>query len=187
MDALLLALIGCLLGEMGGKSQLLLLALAKRFDRDGAIVAGIVIGAVTSAAISAIAGAWIAPMLSADARLLFMALAWMFLGVGMLWPVKAPDTLDGWPTGAFFTSYLGLFILCFGEGSQFLILGIATRTAEPVLAAIGGAIGMITALAPVAILRDGFFALPVRAIRWAGAGLAILAGFVTVLNALHLV
>ena len=32
--------IGCLLGEMGDKSQLLLLALAIRFNRDGAVIAG---------------------------------------------------------------------------------------------------------------------------------------------------
>lgn len=187
MDALLLAFTGCLLAEMGGKSQLLLLALAKRFDRDGAVIAGIIVGAIASAAISAIAGAWIAPMLGSDARLMFMALAWWFMGAGMVWPVKAPDPLDGWPTGAFFTSYLGLFILCFGEGSQFLILGVATRTAEPVLAGIGGTIGVIAALMPVVIMRDSFFALPVQAIRWVGAGMAILAGFVTVLTALRLV
>lgn len=187
MDALLLAFIGCLLAEMGGKSQLLLLALAKRFDRDGAVIAGISVGAIASAAISAIAGAWIAPMLGSDARLMFMAVACWFMGAGMLWPVKAPDTLDGWPTGAFFTSYLGLFILCFGEGAQFLVLGIATWTADPVLAGIGGAIGMIAALVPVVVMRDAFFALPVQAIRWTGAGLAILAGFIMVLAALRLV
>ena len=86
MDALLLALLGCLLGEIGDKSQLLALVLATRFDRDGAIIAGVVVAAVANAALSAAAGAWIGPMMGADARLLFLALSVLFLGAGMVWP-----------------------------------------------------------------------------------------------------
>ncbi len=145
MDALLTALLGCLLGEIGDKSQLLVLALATRYDRNGAVIAGIVAAAIANAAISAFAGAWIGPMLGADARLLFLALATLFLGVG--------------------------------DGPQFLILGIATRTAEPWLAGIGGAIGVIVALMPVVLLRAQLLTiLPVRAIRWSGAGMLLLIG-----------
>ncbi|MCI4590694.1 TMEM165/GDT1 family protein [Sphingobium sp. BYY-5] len=184
MDALLIALLGCLLGEMGDKSQLLVLALATRYDRDGAVIAGIVVAAAANAAISAIAGAWIGPMLGADARLLFMALAILFLGVGLLWRVSPPDTLDGWPTGPFLTTMLGLFILGFGDGPQFLILGIATRTADPILAGIGGAIGMIVALVPVVVVRGQLLAiLPLRAIRWTGGALLLLSGAIMGLGA----
>ncbi len=174
MDALLLALLGCLLGEIGDKSQLLVLALATRYNRDGAIIAGIIAAAIANAAISAIAGAWIGPMLGADARLLFLALSILFLGAGLLWRVSPPDALDGWPTGAFLTSALGLFILGFGDGPQFLILGIATRTADPLLAGIGGAIGTIVALVPVVVARGALLAaLPLRAIRWTGGAILI--------------
>ncbi|MDI1294358.1 MAG: TMEM165/GDT1 family protein, partial [bacterium] len=148
MAALLIALLGCLLGEIGDKSQLLVLALATRFNRNGAVIAGIVVAAIANAALSATAGAFLAPMIGADARLLFLALSLLFLGVGMLWPVKVPDPLADWPIGAFLTTMLGLFILGFGDGPQFLILGIATRTGDPVLAAIGGAIGVILAATP---------------------------------------
>ena len=48
MDALLLALLGCLLGEIGDKSQLLVLALATRYGRDGAIIAGIIVAAIVT-------------------------------------------------------------------------------------------------------------------------------------------
>jgi len=184
MDALLIALLGCLLGEIGDKSQLLVLALATRYDRDGAVIAGIVVAAVANAAISAFAGAWIGPMLGADARLLFLALAILFLGAGLLWRVSPPDTLDGWPTGPFLTTALGLFILGFGDGPQFLILGIATRTADPALAGIGGAIGVIVALVPVVLVRAQLLAvLPLRAIRWPGGAMLLLTGSVRGLSA----
>lgn len=188
MDALLIALLGCLLGEVGDKSQLLVLALAARYQRDGAIIAGIITAAVANAAISAAAGAWIGPMMGSDARLLFMALSILFLGAGLLWRVGPPDTLDGWPTGAFLTTALGLFILGFGDGPQFLILGIATRTADPALAGIGGAIGVIVALAPVVLLRQQLLAmLPIRAIRWGSGALMLLAGAIMALSATGLV
>jgi putative Ca2+/H+ antiporter (TMEM165/GDT1 family) len=187
MDALLIALLGCLLGEIGGKSQLLVLALAARFDRDGAVIACIVVAAAANAAISATAGAYIGPMLGSDARLLFLALSLLFLGAGLLWPVKAPDPLGGWKIGAFLTAALGLFILGFGDGPQFLILGLATRTADPALAAIGGAIGIIAASVPVVLLRDRLLtALPIRAIRLWGGGVLLLAGAIIALSALAL-
>jgi putative Ca2+/H+ antiporter (TMEM165/GDT1 family) len=176
MDALLLALLGCLAGELGDKSQLLVLALATRYDRNGALIAGIVAAAIANAAVSAAAGAWIGPMMGPDARLLFLALSVLFLGAGMVWRVSPPDPLSGWPTGAFLTSALGLFILGFGDGPQFLILGITVRTGDPVLAGVGGAIGVIAALVPVVLLRERLLALPLRILRGAAGGVLILAG-----------
>ena len=183
-----MALLGCLLGEMGDKGQWLVLALATRYDRNGAVIAGIVVAAAANAAISALAGAWIGPMLGADARLLFMALSVLFLGAGLFWPVSRPDPLAGWPTGAFLTTALGVFILGFGDGPQFLILGIATRTADPMLAGIGGAIGVIVALVPVVLLRDQLLAvLPLRAIRWTGGAILLLSGAIMAVSAIGLV
>lgn len=187
MDALLIALLGCLLGEIGDKGQLLTLALATRFQRDGAVIAGVVAAAIANAAIGAVAGAFLAPMLGSDARLLFLALALLFLAIGMAWPVRQPDPLANWRLGPFLTSALGLFILGFGDGAQFLILGVATRTADPVLAGAGGAIGIIAATVPAVLLRDALFkGLPIRAIRLGGGLLMLLIGFAVAVSALHL-
>jgi putative Ca2+/H+ antiporter (TMEM165/GDT1 family) len=188
MDALLIALLGCLLGEIGDKSQLLVLALATRYERNGAIIAGIIVAAVANAAISAFAGAWIGPMLGSDARLLFLALSILFLGVGLFWRASPPDMLGGWRTGAFLTTALGLFILGFGDGPQFLILGIATRTADPILAGIGGAIGVIVALVPVVVVRAQLLAvLPLRTIRWAGGIILLVTGVLMALSATDII
>lgn len=191
MDALLIALLGCLLGEIGDKGQLLGLALATRFQRDGAVMAGMAVAAIANAAIGAAAGAFLAPMLGSDAGLLFLALALIFLGFGMIWgmvwPVKRPDPLANWRLGPFLTTALGLFILGFGDGAQFLILGVAVRTTDPVLAATGGAIGIIAATVPVVLMRDQLFKLlPLRAIRLGGGVLVLLAGMATAVTALHL-
>src|SRR3546814_14624595 len=86
MDALLIALLGCLLPETGDKGQLLAHALAERFRRDGAVIAGIVAAALANAALGAAAGAFIAPLLRTDGRPLFLALALVFLAAGRFWP-----------------------------------------------------------------------------------------------------
>ncbi|HWV12305.1 MAG TPA: TMEM165/GDT1 family protein [Sphingobium sp.] len=187
MDALLAALLGCFLAEIGDKNQLLVLALATRFRRGGAIIAGIMLAAATNAAIAAAAGAVLAPMMGADARLLFLALAVLFLGGGLLWRVKAPDPLAEWPTGPFLTTSLGLFILSFGDGAQFLILGIATRTAEPVMAGIGGALGVMAALVPLVLLRERLLpAGSIRAIRLAIAAVMLIIALILIVTALQL-
>ncbi|WP_336968058.1 TMEM165/GDT1 family protein [Sphingobium aromaticiconvertens] len=185
MDALLTALLGCLLGEMGDKSQWLVLALASRYQRDGVVLAGVAIAAACNAALSAAAGALLAPMLAGNARLLFLALAILFLGVGMVFRVKRPDMLDGWKLGAFLTTAFGLFILGFGDGPQFLILGIATRTGDPVMAAIGGAVGVTLAAVPVIALREQFYHHgALRAVRLGGGVMLLVVGGLIAASAL---
>ncbi|MEO8722245.1 MAG: TMEM165/GDT1 family protein [Sphingobium sp.] len=145
MDALLIALIACMLAEMGDRSQILTAALARRFRRTSLVIAGLVFAVVANVAIAAYAGQLIAAMLSFNARSLFMALGFVAVGLGMLMSTKMPDLLAGWRIGAFATSALGLFILGFGESAQFLIMGISTARGDPLLAAIGGALGIIVA------------------------------------------
>lgn len=187
MDALLLALLGCLACELGDRSQLLALALSTRYRRTGAVLAGLGIAAIANAALSAAAGGLLSTMISPDARLLFLAVALLFAGGAMMIPARMPDTLARWRTGPFLTSALGLFILGFGEGSPFLVAAIAARTADPLMAGAGGAAGIIAAGAPVVLLRGRYFtALPLRTIRRAGGLLFLVAASWLASGALHL-
>lgn len=158
MDALLSALLACALCEMGGGNQMLSLALAQRFQRDSAVLFGIAIGAMTNAALSAAGGWFISTTIASNARTLFLALALMVGGVGLLIAAKRPDTLDNWRAGPVLTAFAAIFILGFGDGAQFIVLGLATRTGDPVMAAIGGAIGIFVACAPAVILRKPMLA-----------------------------
>src|SRR3546814_16005630 len=75
----------------------------------------------------------------------------------MLMPVKRPDDVGGWRIGAFFTSFFAMFILEFGDKSQFIVAAVAMRTGDPVLSAVGGSLGILLALAPAVLLRQQFF------------------------------
>jgi putative Ca2+/H+ antiporter (TMEM165/GDT1 family) len=187
MDALLIALLACLLGEMGDRSQMLCATLAERFRRDSVIIAGMVMAVAANAALSAFAGNLIAHLLAPNARNLFLALGFLAGGVSMLMPTKAPDALENWRIGAFGTSTLGLFILGFGESAQFLIAGISAAWADPVFAGIGGALGIITACTVAIILRSTLATLlPLRLIRRGAAIVFLLTGGIAAVRALGL-
>jgi putative Ca2+/H+ antiporter (TMEM165/GDT1 family) len=166
MDALLLALLACLAGEMGGRGQLLALVLGVRYRAAFAVLAGVVLAACINAALSAYAASLIAGAMNRDASHLFMAIAFLSGGISLALPPKAPDTLAGWKTGPFLTALFGLFVLGFGEGAQFLIAGISVARGNPALAALGGALGVTLACVPAVLVGGDFFTRwPVRWLR----------------------
>lgn len=186
MDALLSALLVCLLCEVGGANQQLTLALARRFDRDSPVIAGIACAAFANAAISAASGWFISTMIAADARSLFLALSLLLAGAGILVAAKRPNDLHGWRTGAFTTVVLGLFILGFADGAQFVILGIATRTADPVMTTIGGGLGVFVACLPIALLRQSVPPRLSMIVRRVGGCVLLLIGTALALSAIKL-
>jgi Ca2+/H+ antiporter, TMEM165/GDT1 family len=102
--------------------------------------------------------------------------------------LKQPDPLTGWKIGAFATTALGLFILQFGEGTQFLIAGLAVNAKVPALAAIGATLGICAVTIPMALagvaLRDR---LPIRAMRIVPAILFLVTGIWSAVSALRLI
>lgn len=183
---MLLALLGCLMVEIGGPAGLLATALGARF-RQAPLLWGIALAVAINAALSAAAGWALAGLLGGHARLLFLALALVFGGISMLLPVKQPDPLDGWRIGPFFTSLLGFLILGFGDSASFLILGIAAKTGSPVLAALGGGAGILIATSAALLLRsDTPSRWPLFGLRRAGGVVLCLSGAFTALSALAL-
>lgn len=188
MDALLSALLACLLCEVGGANQQLTLALARRYERDGPVIAGIACAAAANAAMSAASGWFLSKLIAADARSLFLGVSLFVAGAGLMMQAKQPNPLIGWRAGAFMTTMLGLFILGFADGAQFVVAGIATRTADPVMAALGGTLGMFAACLPVALLRQPV-PRPVRLatiVRRTGGGILMLVGTILGLTATQL-
>lgn len=188
MDALIPAFIAAALAEIGDKSPWLAAILAARFGKPGLVVLGIVVAAAAASALSAIAGALVQPMLTPNARLLFFALALILSGVSGFLALKRPDPLEGWKIGAFATTALGLFILQFGEGTQFLVAGLAVNAKVPALAAVGATLGICAVTIPLALagtaLRNR---LPIRAMRIVPAVLFLFTGLWSAVSALRLI
>lgn len=144
MDALMICLIASAVAAFGGRWWLLAVAIS---ERKGSAVAlpGILISAVVAAGLAAMAGGWIASAVRGPGMLLFLALAILFAGASALWPVKpiADKTSDSarGPTAA----TILLLAAQLNDSAPFIILAAAAWTGDPILAAAGGAFGLIAA------------------------------------------
>lgn len=187
MDALLSTFIAVLLAEMGDRSQILAAALAIRFRNDRVILAGLALASALNVGISAAAGSMIDGWVSEEPVLLFIALAYIFAGAGMLGWRRKVDILTGWKTGAFMTSFLGLFILQFGDKSQFLIAANAASTPFWGFTFAGGFLGILAACMPAILMREKLAAiLPIKLIRRIGGAAMFLWGLYLALGVFDL-
>ena len=182
------AIVAAALAQIGDRPAWLAAILADRYRAPFIVIAAAALALLAAGGLAAFGGALLAPRLTPEAKLLMLALALLFQGLGGFTRVKLPDRLAGWRLGAFVTSTLGLFILAFGDGVQFIVVTLAARTPLPWLAAVGAALGSLVVIAPAALLgEDGWTRLPLRAVR-IGASTVLLIGAATLaLNALDLV
>jgi putative Ca2+/H+ antiporter (TMEM165/GDT1 family) len=186
VDALLTAFVTATLAEWGDKTQLIVVMLAAATRRPLAILGGLILAAAVSSAVASIAGVYIAGQITIRAMSLMVALALLFGGLSGLIRRREPSMGNAtrWPLVA-------AFILCLAaemaDRTQFLTFALAGRFGSAPLAAAGATAGIAAACAPAALLGDRLkSALPVRAIRYAVAGLFLLSGFIVAVNALRL-
>lgn len=188
MDAFLTTLLSTLLAEMGDRTQILAAALALRFHKNGAILLGLALATVLNSTISAIGGSVIDQWISERPVLLFNGFAYISAGLGMLMWRRKVELLENWKTGAFLTAFLGLFVLEFGDKSQFIIATNAARTPLWGFVLAGGVAGIMAACVPAVILREQLAQiLPLRLIRRAGGVFILLWGLWLALQALGLI
>jgi Ca2+/H+ antiporter, TMEM165/GDT1 family len=188
MDALLIALLASAFAEMGDRTQLLAMVLALRCRDDGVVFSGIALAVIANCALSATAGWLLSDLLGSSARTLFFALPLLFAGAGLLMRPKRPDDVRIGRLGAFLTTFFSFFVLEFGDKSQFIAAGVAVRTADPVMSAVGASAGILLAMAPAIIMRQQFFSgFPIVQVR-RGAGIAFLIiGALIAISALGLI
>lgn len=182
------ALVVAALAQIGDKPAWLAAILSDRYRAPGRVVAMAAFALLGAGLLASLAGALLAPRLTPEAKQLFLAMALLFQGGGALFPVKAPDRLAGWRIGAAATSLIGLFILGFGDGVQFVVLALAARVELPWLAAVGAMLGSLAVIVPAVILGEaGWTALPLVAMRRIVAILFVLAALWLGLGALRLI
>ena len=174
MDALLSTFLSVFLAEMGDRTQILAAALALRYHKNGAVLAGLACATLANCAISAAGGSVIDSWISEEPLKLFAGMAYIFAGAGMLMWRRVVDPLSGWKTPAFLTAFLGLFILEFGDKSQFIIAVQAARYDYWGMAMAGGFAGIMAATIPAVILRERLAQiLPLKPIRWISGALLL--------------
>jgi Ca2+/H+ antiporter, TMEM165/GDT1 family len=188
MDALLSTFLSVFLAEMGDRTQILAAALALRYHKNGAVLAGLACATLLNCAISAAGGSVIDGWISEAPLKLFAGLAYIFAGAGMLMWRRTVDPLTGWKLPAFWTAFLGLFILELGDKSQFIIAAQAAGTPYWGFVLAGGFAGIMAATIPAIILRERLAQIvPLKPIRWVSGALLLGWGTILALQAFALV
>jgi putative Ca2+/H+ antiporter (TMEM165/GDT1 family) len=154
MDALMAALVAAALAQVGDRTAWLAAILSDRYRKPRLVILAAALALLLAGSLAVAGGITVAPLLTPNARQLMLALALILQGGGALLPVKAPDPLRGWRTGAIATTMLGLFILAFGDGIQLIVAALALRSAVPMLAAVGATIGSLVVIVPAAMMGE---------------------------------
>ena len=171
---------------MGGRDQRLTAALADKLGPStGLLLTGWLVCALT-AGVAAVVGAAMAGLLPPPAKQMLAAIALAVAAAEMAWPRAEREPEE--PTRSLAAYGIVLAARQIGDGPRFLIFAIAAATSAPVWAATGGAIGAAAALTLAWSLADALFLrLPIKAMRYAIAGLLLLAGAVIAISARGLI
>lgn len=184
MDAFLTSLFALTLAEIGDRPQILCAALAIRFGRVSPVIWGLGLATLVNCLISAFFGQAINQWISEDPLQLFYALSLILAGTGMLAWRRPVDLLENWNLSPVLISFLGLFILQFGDKGQFILAANSARTDMWELAALGGWLGVMIACVPALMLQEKLsHVLPIKRIRQIGAIAFLTIGTYLALNA----
>lgn len=186
MEAIVPAFLLAVLSQLGDRPALLTAVLADRYGRPLTVALAAGLAQAGGNALAAGAGLAMAPIMTPNAQSLLLALALLLAGFGGLWRVKLPSRLEAWHLGSLLTPLLGVFILAFGDGTQFFTLALATR-GEPWFAAAGAALGAFGVCFVAAVLGElSWRNLPIGKLRIGIALLFLAAGAWIALGALRL-
>ena len=163
--------------EMGDKTQLLAFALASRFKKPGAIMAGILVATLLNHGLASWGGAWISDHMAP--RVLNLVLAAVFIGFG-LW-ILIPDKDDDHDKpprfGAFVTTTISFFLAEMGDKTQLATVALGARFHSFLWVTVGTTLGMLFSDGLAVALGKSFSdRIPMRYVRWFAATLFILFG-----------
>jgi len=186
VEALVTAFVAAFLAEWGDKTQLIVAMLAAGTRKPLQVLAGLLLAALASNVVAALAGVFIAETITIRAMTLMTALALLFAAGSVLIPRRRQDPIPAR------VPILSALILCLaaemGDRTQFLTFALAGRFDSAPLAAAGATAGILAACVPAAMLGERLqTVVPVRAIRWGVAALFLVAGFYAAVSALQLV
>ncbi len=185
MDVLVISFVAALLAAWSDKTQLVTAMLAERTQKPLLVFAGLFLALAASNTVAGIAGIYVGEMINPRAATLLTALALLFAGGSGLIRRRAPKP------STIKLPLLTAFILCLaaelGDRTQFLTFALAGRYDSAPFAAAGATAGALVACLPALVLGEELQkATPFRALRYAGAALFLIAGFIVAVQALRL-
>lgn len=170
------------IAEMGDKTQLLAILLAGRFRKPWAVIAGIIVATLANHGIAATVGTLVADAVPPQYLRWLVTFGFFATAVWALFPDKDGEesALHRKRWGAFVATTVLFFLVEFGDKTQIATAVLAARYGTPLVVTIGTTLGILIANAPAVVFADRLMrVLPVRALRFAAAGLFVVLGVLT--------
>lgn len=176
MSALLFALVAAFALSIGARDQLLIADLRARLGRSpGLIATGVAVAAATGA-LAGWAGGRFSALLSVNTAKMFVAMALLLAAVELAWPNRGKPPAE--PTRSLFAIGVALALRQLTDAARFVVFAIGAALAFPHMAALGGALGGVAAIATGYALGERLRLLPHRAVRLGLAGIIFIAAII---------
>ena len=183
MDALLFAFVAAALAGIGDQTQVVAATLSARTGKPGRVLAGLAVAAAAMASVGFVGGSLVHEMIGARAQTQLVALALAFAGIVGLMKPASPRVAERFRRNAFIAAIIfGGYAASSGR-IEFMTLAFASRAEIPLLAAIGGGVGLLAAVTPAALLGEAFLNLELRWLRVTVAIAFLVAAALVYLNA----
>jgi Ca2+/H+ antiporter, TMEM165/GDT1 family len=182
LPSFFLAMIAAGTATLGGREAVRVARLSAALGASTGLLVACWLACILASGLSAGLGAGIAAQLGPEAKKTLVAIALLLAGIELL--VLRPGRAPAEPTRSF-----GAILIVFGAAqltaaAGFLVFALAGTTGTPWLAAAGGALGSGAVLTGAWSMGPEWEArLPLGAVRYAVAGLLIVAALVTGLEA----
>lgn len=169
--------------EMGDKTQLLAFALATRFKKPWAIMAGILTATLLNHGLASWGGAWVSVHTPEMALRIALSLTFIGFGIWILFPDKEEEGPKESRWGAFATTTVAFFLAEMGDKTQLATVALGARFGSFWTVTGGTTLGMLFSDGLAVLLGEKFAdKIPMAWVRRFAATLFILFGLVILIH-----
>ena len=163
MSALLFALVASFVLSFGARDQLLVAHMRERLGASRSLFAVALACAAATGALAGWLGGQFGAILSVNAAQMFVALALLLSAAELAWPIRGKMPAEPTPSlGAF---AITLTLRQVTDAARFVVFALGAALALPSMAAAGGALGGMAALATGYAMGGKLTMLPLRPVR----------------------
>jgi putative Ca2+/H+ antiporter (TMEM165/GDT1 family) len=155
MEAFLVSTGIVALGEIGDKTQLLVLTLAANYRKPIPIILGMTAATILNHTAAGAAGAWLAAAISPVAMRWVLGLSFIGIAIWTLLPDRRQERTPRTPSfGVFGTTLCAFFVLEMGDKTQFATIALAAKYGSLLAVVAGTTIGILLVDVPVVLLSS---------------------------------
>lgn len=186
MQALFNSFLLVFAGEMGDKTQLLALVLARRYRQPWVILAAIFVATLLNHGLASYAGAWVSTLVSPQTLAWILAGLFFAFALWILVPDKEEELKPVGKWGAFLTTLIAFFIAEMGDKTQMATIALgATYDADQTwLVTVGTTLGMMASNALALFFGEKLLQkIPMKWVRLFACALFVLFGILILVHA----